>query len=79
MNAALKHVLGTVAREYYFGASSNKLYALPPPTPTGAEIFEAYVLDRVFTPGVMPRAMEAARDCDVRPVHDKSVLQQRLC
>jgi hypothetical protein len=78
MSAALKHVLATVARSYYFETSSNELYAMPSPTPTGTEIFAQYILDRVFAPGVMSRAMEAARDCDVRTVHDKSVLQQRL-
>jgi hypothetical protein len=78
MNAALKSVIATVARSYYFDASSNELYALPSPTPASTEIFEKWVLDRVFAPGVMSRAIEAARDCDVRPVHDKSVLQQRL-
>jgi hypothetical protein len=72
------HVLATVARSYYFDTSSNELYALPSPTPAGTEIFAQYILDRVFAPGVMSRAMEAARDCDVRSVHDKSVLQQRL-
>jgi hypothetical protein len=76
MNAALKHVLATVARSYYFDTASNELYALPPPTPAGTEIFAQYILDCVFD--VMPKAIEAARDCDLRPVHDKSVLQQQL-
>jgi hypothetical protein len=76
MNAALKHVLATAARGYYFDTSCDPSYALPAPTPAGTEIFAQYILDCVFD--VMPRAMEAARDCDVRPVHDKSVLQQRL-
>jgi hypothetical protein len=75
-NKALKHVLATAARGYYFDTASNELYALPPPTPAGTEIFAQYILDCVFD--VMSKAMEAARDCDVRPVHDKSVLQQRL-
>jgi hypothetical protein len=76
MNAALKHVLATVARSYYFDTSSNELYAMPSPTPAGTEIFAQYILDCVFD--VMPKAIESARDCDVRTVHDKSVLQQRL-
>jgi hypothetical protein len=36
------------------------------------------MVERVFAPGVMPRALEAARECDVRPVYNKSLLQQRL-
>jgi hypothetical protein len=77
-NEALMQVVATVARSYYFDTSCNPNYALLPPTPAGTEIFAQRILDCVFAPGVMPRAMEAARDCDVRPVHDKSVLQQRL-
>ena len=77
-NEPLMHVLATVARSYYFDTSCNPSYALPAPTPAGTEIFAQYILDCVFVSGVMSRAMESARDCDVRPVHDKSVLQQRL-
>jgi hypothetical protein len=76
MSDVLAQVVATVARSYYFDTSSNELYALPPPTPAGTEIFAHYILDCVFD--VMPKAIEAARDCDVRTVHDKSVLQQRL-
>jgi hypothetical protein len=78
MNEPLMQVVATVARGYYFDTSTNPSYALRAPTPAGTEIFAKYILDRVFAPGVMPRAMEAARECDVRTVHDKSVLQQRL-
>jgi hypothetical protein len=74
----LMQIVATVARSYYFDTSSNELYAMPLPTPQGTEIFAQYILDCVFVSGVMSRAMESARDCDVRPVHDKSVLQQRL-
>jgi hypothetical protein len=77
-NEALTQVIATAVRGYYFDTASNPSYALPAPTPAGAEIFAQLVLDRVFAPGVMPRAVEAARECDVRPVHSKSVLQQRL-
>jgi hypothetical protein len=78
MNEPLMQVIATVARGYYFDTSTNPSYALPAPTPAGTEIFAQYILDCVFASGVMPRAMEAASECDVRPVHDKSVLQQRL-
>jgi hypothetical protein len=77
-NEPLMQVVATAARGYYFDTSCNPSYALPAPTPAGTEIFAQFILDRVFAPGVMSRAMEAARDCDVRTVHDKSVLQQRL-
>jgi hypothetical protein len=69
MTEPLVQVVATVAREYYFGASTNELYALPAPTPAGTEIFARRILDCVFAPGVMLRAMEAARDCDVRPAY----------
>jgi hypothetical protein len=78
MNEPFMQVVATVARSYYFDTASNPSYALLPPTPAGTEIFAQRILVCVFAPGVMPRAMEAARDCDVRPVHDKSVLQARL-
>jgi hypothetical protein len=78
MNEPLMQVVATVARSYYFDTSTNPSYALPAPTPAGTEIFAQYILERVFAPGVMSRVMQAARECDVRPVHDKSVLQQRL-
>jgi hypothetical protein len=78
MSDALMQVVATVARSYYFDTASNPSYALLPPTPAGTEIFAQRILDCVFAPGVMPRAMEAARECDMRTFHDKSVLQQRL-
>jgi hypothetical protein len=77
-NEALLRVIATAVRGYYFDTASNPSYALPAPTPAGAEVFEQCLLDRVFAPGVMTRAMEAARECDVRPVYNKSVFQQRL-
>jgi hypothetical protein len=77
-NKALMQVIATAARGYYFDTASNPSYALPAPTPAGAEIFTHFMVERVFAPGVMPRALEAARECDVRPVYNKSLLQQRL-
>ena len=77
-NKALMQVIATAARGYYFDTASNPSYALPAPTPAGAEIFTHFMVERVFAPGVMPRAPEAARECDVRPVYNKSLLQQRL-
>jgi hypothetical protein len=77
-NKALMQVIATAARGYYFDTASNPSYALPAPTPAGAEIFTHFMVERVFAPGVMPRALEAARECDVRPVYNKSVFQQRL-
>src|SRR5262245_15263937 len=77
-NEALMQVIATAARGYYFDTASNPSYALPVPTPAGAKIFTHFVVERVFAPGVMPRALEAARESDVRPVHNKSVFQQRL-
>jgi hypothetical protein len=74
----LMQIVATVARSYYFDTSSNELYAMPSPTPAGTEIFAQHIIDSVSASGVMSRAMEAVRDCDVRTVHDKSVLQQRL-
>jgi hypothetical protein len=78
MSAPLMNVVATVARSYYFDTSSNELYAMPAPTPQGTEIFAQHILDHVFASGVTARAMEAARECDVRTLHNKSVLQQRL-
>ena len=77
-NKALMQVIATAARGYYFDTASNPSYALPAPTPAGAEIFTHFMVERVFAPGVMPRALEAARECDMRPVYNKSVFQQRL-
>jgi len=77
-NEALTQVIATAVRGYYFDTASNPSYALPAPTPAGAEIFTQWLLDHVFAPGVMSRVVEASRECDVRPVHNKSVLQQRL-
>jgi hypothetical protein len=74
----LKRQIEVVARSYYLDLSSDPASALPSPTPKGAEIFAQCIHDRVFAPGVIPRAMEAARACDVQRVHGKSVLQERL-
>lgn len=77
-NKVLMQVIATAARGYYFDTASNPSYALPAPTPAGAEIFTHFMVERVFAPGVMPWALEAARKCDVRSVYNKSLLQQRL-
>jgi hypothetical protein len=74
-NKALMQVIATAARGYYFDTASNPSYALPAPTPAGAEIFTHFMVERVFAPRVMPRALEAARECDVRPRQPVKQLQ----
>jgi hypothetical protein len=74
----LKQYIVTVARSHYLDTSSNPTFGLPSPTPKGTEIFAQCILDRVFAPGVIKRANEAASACDVQLVHPKSPLQERL-
>jgi hypothetical protein len=74
----LKRRIEVVARSHYLDLSNDPASALPSPTPKGAETFTQCILDRVFALGVIPRAMEAARACDVQRVYGKSVLQEKL-
>jgi hypothetical protein len=86
---AFARIVVKTARNYYSDTANDPLRATPPPTPEGAEIFAQLILDRVRTPGVMRRAMEAAGAREVRPLYPnvtagdaplypKSVFQQML-
>jgi hypothetical protein len=77
-NEEFEKCVYAVARGHYLNLSSDPSYALPPPTQQGAEIFADFILKRAKAPGILARADEATRDCDVQSVQDKSALQERL-
>jgi hypothetical protein len=76
VNQAARQVIGKIAWDYW-SVSRDSSYGLPAPTEAAGNFFVKGVLDCILAG--WSRAMEAARDCDIRVIdEDKSAFQAKL-